>query len=318
MQADPAPPTEAAPAATPEPSRTEPDAVHAEWDHRIGRYRPRWCSVYGGAVPPGPAAWPPGTLAPAERALARRLAAIGGPWRRVGGRAVDGDDWHHAALIDSVLDLHGRRTPDPRIHHRLGRATPPLAVLLVLDASASTHRGDEAGVELLARMQRSAATAALALQRLGHRSGLWAFSSQGRHRIDMPCLKHWDQSLPALARLPGGGSTRLGAAVRHALHLCALDARQHPGWRRAVVLLTDGEAHDIDVHDPDYLPADLARAAREARARGVAVRALVFEPGDAGALAASLGPASVRSCAKTSHLPQALKHLLAATVGSRG
>lgn len=246
------------------------------------------------------------------------LASIGGPRRRGGGRATEGDSLHHAALVDCALDLRGRRTPDPRVHHRLWRPAPPLAVLLLLDASASTHRGDDGGVELLARMQRSAATAALALQRLGHRSSLWAFSSQGRHRVDMPCLKHWDEDLPTLARLRGGGSTRLGAALRHALHLCDRDARLHPGWRRVVVVLTDGEPHDIDVHDPHYLPADLARAAREARALGVAVRALVFEPGDVGALQAALGRDAVRSCAQPPDLPRALKGLLAARTGSSG
>ncbi len=313
LQADAAPPTEEAPAASPEPARTEPDAVHAEWDHRIGRYRPRWCSVYGGEPPGGPPAWAPGALAHGQRQLVRRLAGIGGPWRRGSGRSAEGDELHHAALIDSALDLRGQRTPDPRIHRRPWRPTPPLAVLLLIDASASTGRGDAQGSELLVRLQRSAATASLALQRLGHRSGLWAFSSQGRHRIDMPCLKHWDQDLPTFARLHGGGSTRIGAALRHALQLCEGDARENPGWRRVVVLLTDGEPHDIDVHDPRYLSADLQRAAHEAGGRGVDVRALVFPPGDAFALEAALGRGRVRACATTASLPGALADLLATT-----
>ncbi len=311
LQADAAPPTEAAPAATPEPSRTEPDAVHAEWDHRIGRYRPRWCSVYGGAVPAGPSAWTAGALAQAQRTMTRRLARVGGSWRRGNGRSAEGDELHHAALIDGALDLRGQRTPDPRIHRRPWRPPPPLAVLLLLDASASTGQGDTPETDLLARMQRSAATTALALQGLGHRCGLWAFSSQGRHRIDMPCLKHWEEDLPELTRLRGGGSTRMGAALRHALHLCERDARQHPGWRRVVVLLTDGEPHDIDVHDPGYLPADLRRAACEAGARGVAVRALVFGPGDAAALEAALGRRQVRRLPDMTRLAPALTGLLA-------
>ncbi|MGE0098256.1 MAG: nitric oxide reductase activation protein NorD [Hydrogenophaga sp.] len=311
LQADTAPPTDEAPAATPEPSRTEPDAVHAEWDHRIGRYRPRWCRVYGGGGPSGPPAWPPGALAQGQRQLAQRLGAMAGPWRRGSGRSSDGDELHHAALIDSALDLRGLRTPDPRVHRRPWRPTPPLAVLLLLDASASTDRSDAQGGDLLERMQRSAATASLALQRLGHRSGLWAFSSQGRHRIDMPCLKHWDEDLPALTRLRGGGSTRLGAALRHALRLCEQDARDHPGWQRVVMVLTDGEPHDIDVHDPDYLPADLLRVTREARVLGVALRALVFQPGDAGPLRAAFGRGNVRSATTPGSLAPGLTGLLA-------
>jgi len=322
LQADAAPPIEDAPAASPEPAHTEPDAVHAEWDHRIGRYRPRWCSVYGGATPAGPPAWAPGALAQAQRLMVKRLAGLGGPWRHGSGRSTEGDELHHAALMDNALDRRALRTPDPRIHRRPWRPPPPLAVLLLLDASASTARADgregKGEGELLASMQRSAATASLALQRLGHRSGLWAFSSQGRHRIDMPCLKHWDEQLPALSRLRGGGSTRLGAALRHAVHLCELDARQHPGWQHVVVVLTDGELHDIDVHDPGYLTADLQRAAREARSLGVAVRALVFEPGDARTLENTLGRRNVKCCTTTAGLPRALTGLLATAQRSKG
>ncbi|WP_332744093.1 nitric oxide reductase activation protein NorD [Hydrogenophaga sp.] len=311
LQADALPPTDEEPGASSQAAHTGPDAVHAEWDHRIGRYRPRWCSVYAGAPPSGPPAWAPGALASGQRRLARRLAGIGGALRRGSARAIEGDELHPAALVDSALDLRRQRTPDPRIHRRNHRPMPPLAVLLLLDASASTARAGEREGEVLARIQRTAATASLALQKLGHRCGLWAFSSQGRHRIEMPCLQHWDEALPTLARLRGAGSTRLGTALRHALHLSMQDARRHPGWRRVVLLLTDGEPHDVDVHDPAYLPADLQRAAREAAALGVAVRALVFEPGEVGAMASVLGRGSVRPCNTQAELPRALAQLLA-------
>jgi nitric oxide reductase activation protein len=41
-----------------------------------------------------------------------------------------------------------------------------------------------------------------------------------------------------------------------------------------VLLLTDGQPHDIDVHDSRYLPADLQRAVQEARRGGIAVSCL--------------------------------------------
>lgn len=293
--------------------RSEPDAVHAEWDHRINRYRPNWCSVYGGTAPAGPPAWAPAELAQPQRLLARRLASLNGSSRHGSSRATEGDELHHAALVDGAVDLRARRTPDPRIHRRPTRPSPPLAVLLLLDASVSTARQSEHEGELLARFQLTASVASLALQRLGHRSSVWAFSSQGRHRIEMPCLKSWDEEMPALPPLRGGGSTRLGVALRHALHLSALDARRHPGWRRVVVLLTDGEAHDVDVHDPAYLPADWLQATREAAGQGVAVRALAFERGSVGALVAALGRDGVRLCRTQAELPQVLAQLLTIT-----
>ncbi|MDR7152090.1 hypothetical protein J2W49_004066 [Hydrogenophaga palleronii] len=313
LHADAPPPSQGPPAAPPEQALTEPDAVYAEWDHRIGRYRPRWCSVYDVAVPQGPTAWQPGALVPGERSLAWRLARIGGALRRGSDRSIDGDELHAVALVDFALDHRGGRTPDPRVYHRPSRPSPPLAVLFLLDASASTAIPGGREGDLLGRIQHSAATAALALQRLGHRSSLWSFSSQGRHRIDMPCLKPWDGDLAAMPRLRGGGSTRLGAALRHALYLSVQDEQLNPGWRRVVVVLTDGEPHDVDVHDPAYLTADLQRAAREAARRGVAVRALVFEPGEGGALVSALGPDGVRRCRTQADLPRALTQLLTAS-----
>lgn len=78
-----------------------------------------------------------------------------------------------------------------------------------------------------------------------------------------------------------------------------------------IVLLTDGELHDVDVHDPAYLPADLRRAAHEALALGVAVRALVFSPGTADALDTSLGQGQGVGVRDASALPGALWRALA-------
>ncbi|HSX91565.1 MAG TPA: VWA domain-containing protein [Hydrogenophaga sp.] len=307
LNADAAPPSDDAPSASPTPVALEPDAIYPEWDHRIARYRPGWCRVFGGDPPAGEAAPPPR----AERhRLQRRLARLSLQRRAGGGRCAQGEELHPAALVEARLDRLAGRTPEARVYRSPQRPAPPLAVLLLLDASASTEG------EPLAQLQRGALATVQALRALGHRCALWAFSSRGRHRIDMPCLRHWDEHV--LARLPalrGGGSTRMGAALRHALHLSALDQRRHPGRRRLIVLLSDGEPHDVDVHDPAYLPADLQRAAREAEGRGVGVRALVLAPGEAATLAAALGRASVRICRSSAQWPAALAALLAASPG---
>jgi nitric oxide reductase NorD protein len=316
LVADAAPPTDEALAALADTVATPPDARHPEWDHRIARYRRDWCSVYSAPLPPGPADTG-GALAATRQHLVRRLARLGAARRPGPERDRDGDALHPVALVDAALDGRAGRTPDPRVHRRPRAAPPPLAVLLLLDASASTAQAD--GGAWLAALQSHALAAAQALQALGHRSALWAFSSQGRHRVHMPCLLPWDAPAQHRApRLPGGGSTRLGAALRHALHLSAVDARRHPGWRRLIVLLTDGEAHDIDVHDPAYLPADLQRAAREAAARRVAVQGLVFAHGRPGPLAAALGPGAVHRVRSPAEWPRAMARPLAAAFRAPG
>lgn len=294
----------------------QPDAVYPEWDHRIARYRPDWCHVYTSEPARAAAAVADiAQLTVVARRLALGLRLLQGRPERASGRTASGDDLHPVALVEGHVDLRSCRTPDHRVYQRLWRPRHPLAVLMLVDASASTARPGDASLDgaVLARMQQSAVAAAWALQLLGHRTALWAFSSQGRHRIDMPCLKAWDAPLDA-ARIPhlhSAGSTRLGTALRHALSLSAADARRHPGWRRVIVLVTDGELHDVDVHDPAYLPADLRRAGQEAAAMGVAVRSLVFRPGDAAALDAALGRGHSRSLGSPAGLQVPLARLLA-------
>lgn len=296
------------PAPPADPEAVAPVATHAEWDHRIRRYRPDWCSVHATGPSAGERLMAPDADAVARR-LAQGLAGLRGRAERTGGQAHHGEHLHAVAMADAWADLRAGRTPDARVYVREGRPCPPLAVLMLLDASASTARDGA-----LARMQHAALGAALALQRLGHRSALWAFSSQGRHRVNMPCLKDWNDSVASQAWpvLRGEGSTRMGAALRHGLWLSTADARRRPGLRRVIVLLTDGELHDVDVHDPAYLPADLQRAAQEAMVQGVAVRALVFSPGEARALDPALGQGHGVGVRESSALPAALFHTLSA------
>ena len=263
-----------------QPAPLEPSAVHAEWDHRIGRYRADWCSVFTPPLPAAPAAPLVFAAQSAARRLAHRLAALKSRPQRAGGRDHRGDSLHAVALVEAGVEQRMGRSPDPRIHQRQQRLHTPLAVLLLVDASRSTAGPGWSGSgSVLHDLQTCTLTTALALQTLGHRTAVSAFSSHGRHRVMMPSLKAWGEPArgPGVPALPSEGSTRLGAVLRHGLHLSALDARQHPGWRRVVLLMTDGELHDVDVHDPTYLGADLQRALMEAARQGVGVGSLLWD-----------------------------------------
>lgn len=75
-----------------------------------------------------------------------------------------------------------------------------------------------------------------------------------------------------MAAVRPAGSTRTGAALRHAAALAREQAGRDGDTRPAVLLLTDGEPHDVDVADPAYLRADLRRAIAEAERGGIPVR----------------------------------------------
>lgn len=290
--------------------------AYAEWDARIGRYRPAWCQVF--EHPPRPVA--PAALrhaAAGVSSLARRCAQAlpAGGALRPAGRAARGDDFHAVALVEARLHQRLRQMPAADPYRRLQPDHRPLAVAVLLDTSVST--GDAApGGRPIDRLGTVALATLQALALRGHRGALWSFASQGRHRIDMACLQPWADTVDALsvsARIAGlrcAGSTRLGTVLRHGLAACRHEVAGAAQHRPLVLLLTDGEAHDVDVHTPGYLQADLARAVQEAAGLGIAVRCLAVPPARTAELARAFGPGGAAVLRHAAQLPQLLGLLL--------
>jgi len=250
-----------------------------EWDHRIGQLRPDWCTLI---ERPAPSADP----RPLQQGLAGQSATVqrlrhllqyasgaaftpGRPQR-----AAEGERFHLGALVDARIAQRLRQPADDRFHLRATRRAAPLAVRLLLDTSASTADAAPAGGSVLDALRGAALLVAQALDEAGHACTLSAFHSDTRHAVRIEHVKHSPERMadPAvLARAAGlrcQGSTRLGAVLRHAV--AALRADSAAG-RPLVLMLTDGAAHDIDVHDPRHLPADFAHAVRAAHRAGVHV-----------------------------------------------
>ena len=115
-----------------------------------------------------------------------------------------------------------------------------------------------------------------ALARLGDRHAVWGFSGEGRQQVDFYLAKGFDEawsahSAAALARLGPKGSTRTGAAVRHAARKLA----RQPERTRLLIVVTDGYPQDSDYgpdpQDIEYGLRDTAQALREAERAGIAV-----------------------------------------------
>jgi nitric oxide reductase activation protein len=60
-------------------------------------------------------------------------------------------------------------------------------------------------------------------------------------------------------------STRLGAALRHA----GVMLEQRAAQRKLLLVVTDGEPSDVDVHDRKYLVQDAKHATERNRRRGI-------------------------------------------------
>lgn len=269
------------------PASEVPPLAYPEWDWRIGRYRRDWCQVHTCDAQVGAHPFQAPSNGECRRWARALFLGISEAPARSAGCAAWGDEFHLMALVDARIQQRLRQSPDARIYrHRV----PPqrrLAVQLLVDASASSSVTCADGRSLLAHQLSAALACAGALQQVGHRSALTAFSSRGRHRVDTWVLKHWGEQagdasvLARCASQPGGGSTRLGTGVRHAVAEALRQTKTALGHEPMVLVFSDCDVHDVDVPDPQHLRADLRRAVADSHAAGVAVRMMSFPHGAA-------------------------------------
>lgn len=100
------------------------------------------------------------------------------------------------------------------------------------------------------------------------------------------------------------GSTRLGAALRHST--ADLTSARGARW---ILLLTDGEVPDIDVHEPRYLVEDARQAVCAAARQSVRVACLTLRSDLGADMCRIFGRRRVRPVAELSALPSALRAL---------
>ena len=274
-----------------DPWSTDTDATvarHPEWDRLISRLRPEWCSVIEQCAAPlddrrgdAPQAngeciepWPEAPLREPLRKLSRER---GHRWLSDEGEAFD-----PVALVDWRIARRMRTSADARVYRGNDQRARRAAVWLLVDRSASSAAPLAATSALRPTVLQTAAQAALstarALQAEGIASAIAAFASNGRHAVRFERVKSFDERADAtvaerLRALRPGGSTRLGAALRHA----ASRLEGHVRATRWVIVFSDGEPHDIDVHDPRYLVEDARQAVHAAARRAVRIVCVALE-----------------------------------------
>ncbi|MBW2208956.1 MAG: VWA domain-containing protein, partial [Deltaproteobacteria bacterium] len=235
-----------------------PPRHYREWDYSTKTYRPDWVSLYESLHPSGNAADIDALLAKHE-ALAKRLKQVLDmlkPQDYVRIRyQEEGSELDLDVAIRSLIDFKSGTTPDPRInmsHRHDGR---DIAVMLLLDLSASLAEIPDGCEQTLLELSREAvALLAWAIEHLGDAFAIAGFSSNTRHEVRYQHIKgfgeSWNDDVKArLAAMEAGYSTRMGAALRHAAHY--LGARKTD--KKLLLVLTDGEPSDIDAADDRQL-----------------------------------------------------------------
>jgi hypothetical protein len=255
-----------------------------EWDYIIGMDRPAWCTLLEKAAPAGDPRTIDEVLRRNEETVDRltsliKAVQIQRPQRL--RRQLEGDRLDIDASIAATVDLRSGRAPDPRVHQRLGRNSRDLAVLLLLDLSQSTNDWvPSAGTTVLNLAREAATLVAHAMDKLGDEFAIHGFDSNGRNDVEYYRFKDFEvpygeEAKARLAGMKGQLSTRMGTALRHAGHFLHSRRVAH----KLILLLTDGEPHDIDVHDKQYLVFDTKRAVEDLRRHGIPTFCMTLDRG---------------------------------------
>ena len=255
-------------------TEVESTTRYAEWDYVIRRERPEFCSVKERPVAAGDSARLAAALAryaPARKRLERCALRLANRRPTQVRRLLDGDRLDLPAAIATIVAHATAASPDQRVYRRVRFQREPPALLLLLDLSESLNAVPPgARTTLLELAQSASALSATSLASVAGELAIHGFSSNGRHDVGYYRFKDFDEPYDEAARARLAGmraslSTRLGTALRHAGQ--ALAARNAP--RKLLLVVTDGEPSDIDVHDPNYLVFDAKQATIGNRRLGV-------------------------------------------------
>ena len=260
-----------------------PPRHYPEWDYHTRTYRPDWVSLYESLHPSGNAS-DIDALLTKHAALAKRLKQILDmlkPQNYVRVRyQEEGSELDLDVAIRSLIDFKGGSTPDPRINMSHKHDGRDIAVMLLLDLSASLADKAEGSEQTILQLsQEAVALLGWSIDRLGDKFAIAGFSSNTRHEVRYQHIKgyseQWNDEVKGrLAAMEAGYSTRMGAALRHAAHYLGAQKAD----KKLLLVLTDGEPSDIDVSDERLLIEDAHKAVQELDQQSIYTHCVNLDP----------------------------------------
>lgn len=287
---------------------------YPEWDYVIRRERAAFCSLWEKPTPAFDATRldaAVGRHAAARRRLERAALRLASHRPVRLRRLTEGDRLDLPAVVASVVSRASGMLPDPRVYRRVRFQVEPPALLLLLDCSESLNVvPDGASDSILEQARCASALLAESLSETTRDFAIHGFSSNGRHDVGYFRFKDFDQPYDELARarlagMRAGLSTRLGSALRHAGR--ALSGRA--ARRKLLLVVSDGEPSDVDVHDPKYLLFDAQRATQQNAALGVTSFCLGLDSAAESSLRCIFGNGNYVLTDRPEQLPEALGRL---------
>lgn len=282
--------------------------VYDEWDFFAAAYKPRWCIVKEQHLEEGEPTFYNDALQHYSTLLGhikRQFELIMPERFRKTYRLVDGEDLDLNAALEAWTDLRMRVPPDDKIYWRRHKIQRDVAVVFLLDMSASTaepiYLGDAstddrqtlgaAATYATWRQRREAlgqspfkriidlakvSTVLLtqALESIGDTYGIYGFSGYGRDNVEFYVIKDLaerfgERTKRRIGKIAPRHATRMGPAIRHA----TTKLEQQSASTKILFLVSDGRPQDRGYSrkgaEKAYAVQDTHMALLEAQQKGM-------------------------------------------------
>ncbi len=290
--------------------------VYDEWDFRAEDYKPRWCVVRQKPMSEGDPGYYGQTLAaysPLVNQIRRQFELLVPEMFRKQRKLEDGEEIDIDDVIEAMVDIKTGSSPSDKLYWRRNKVQRDVAVVFLLDTSASTaeavdesrkgedwdapddpveymtwlrtRRGEgmRRSYKRIIDLEKEACVLLInALEAVGDRYGIYAFSGYGRENVEFYTIKDIEENFSdnikrRIDRVSPLHATRMGPAIRHAAtKLDALDAKT-----KLLFLISDGRPQDRGYSregvEKEYAVHDTKMALDEAKAKDITAFALTVD-----------------------------------------
>ena len=297
---------------------TEPETfVYDEWDFRAEDYKPRWCIVRQKNMLEGDPTYYGSTLKSYGSLVTqvRRQFELMVPetFKRV-RKLEDGDEIDIDDVIEAFVDIRTGAGPSEKLYWRRNKVQRDVAVLFLLDTSASTaeaiedtrkvaddweapqdpveymvwlrnRRGEgmRRSYKRIIDLEKEAVVLLInALEAIGDLYGIYGFSGYGRENVEFYIIKDIEEGLSEkvknrIDRIAPLHATRMGPAIRHATAKLELQEAR----TKLLFLISDGRPQDRGYSregvEKEYAVHDTKMALDEAKDKDITAFCLTVD-----------------------------------------
>ena len=283
--------------------------TYDEWDFRAADYKPKWCIVRERTLEQGDMQFFNDALhnySSLSSEIRRQFEMVIPESFHKVRKVIDGEDLDLDAAIEATVDRRAGITPSEKVWWRRSKIQRDVAVVFLIDMSASTAEAIEEGRqpvddqsapddpveymtwlrtrrEGLARRhykriidleKESIVLLIQALESIGDTYGIYGFSGYGRENVEFYVVKDMDSAFDdrvklVVDKITPMHATRMGPAIRHATSI--LDRKD--AKTKVLFLISDGRPQDRGYSregvEKEYAVHDTHMALVEARHKAI-------------------------------------------------